>query len=782
MVRAAQKGEAKAPSPEVSRVASRIKKSDAKDFASTKHKGLPMKKKGLSEEGYDRMRDAALEKGTWKGGGGQPSTGGAKKTKGKTVLQKETEKKYGKGKSALDIVKKNITDKYGKDAIMKTKNEGTSYGITRGSGKPSGQMAAFGKQDKKENPYSIKNKLKMVIKGAAEKNRKKAGVTSEAVYTGPDKKDRAVINKMYDKKGNKTDFAKKAAEYEKNMDPKKRQALKDKATKGMKFTHEEAVSEAKYEAGASDYGKTSIRNKRAFGKGGNAADPKERGGAKMLRHDSHTKRRGVKKNNKYGATNKPPVDGAPSDEFKKDRYASMRTEAKVDMKTPDYKRATVRDKRYGNPHGSHELGGGIRKDRRADHEARRGVKKEEVISERQKDSDGQRLSLERGRSNYGKASVRNMRASGTGGNAADPAERLVAMDARHKAHKEKRGVKKEETVQEGAWQRKEGKSKTGGLNEKGRKSYERENPGSDLKAPQPKGGPRKRSFCARMGGVKGPMMKDGKPTRKKLALDKWKCNEEVKMTKKAYNKLHKDFKSDDPKNPRTTKYVPGKGTVSMPVKFVEEGSMATANKNVGASKCWTGYKRMGTQKKDGKTVPKCVKAGNISLGDFLREGNPTSRMLSKSKSQVTGNISADRGTDEKKNKASRKGLEKDLKKKGIGYKKGVGEYKYKSDDGKEGTGREVSYQTSPGKGMSKRRFGKLTRRLGRKHGQESVITKDKNKPARLHDTQSKKPGKSINIGKSKPGKSKTGDGETSGTKVRSGKLQKKTNKPSYHYG
>ena len=782
MVRAAQKGEAKAPSPEVSRVASRIKKSDAKDFASTKHKGLPMKKKGLSEEGYDRMRDAALEKGTWKGGGGQPSTGGAKKTKGKTVLQKETEKKYGKGKSALDIVKKNITDKYGKDAIMKTKNEGTSYGITRGSGKPSGQMAAFGKQDKKENPYSIKNKLKMVIKGAAEKNRKKAGVTSEAVYTGPDKKDRAVINKMYDKKGNKTDFAKKAAEYEKNMDPKKRQALKDKATKGMKFTHEEAVSEAKYEAGASDYGKTSIRNKRAFGKGGNAADPKERGGAKMLRHDSHTKRRGVKKNNKYGATNKPPVDGAPSDEFKKDRYASMRTEAKVDMKTPDYKRATVRDKRYGNPHGSHELGGGIRKDRRADHEARRGVKKEEVISERQKDSDGQRLSLERGRSNYGKASVRNMRASGTGGNAADPAERLVAMDARHKAHKEKRGVKKEEAVQEAAWQNKEGKSKTGGLNEKGRKSYERENPGSDLKAPQPKGGPRKRSFCARMGGVKGPMMKDGKPTRKKLALDKWKCNEEVKMTKKAYNKLHKDFKSDDPKNPRTTKYVPGKGTVSMPVKFVEEGSMATANKNVGASKCWTGYKRMGTQKKDGKTVPKCVKAGNISLGDFLREGNPTSRMLSKSKSQVTGNISADRGTDEKKNKASRKGLEKDLKKKGIGYKKGVGEYKYKSDDGKEGTGREVSYQTSPGKGMSKRRFGKLTRRLGRKHGQESVITKDKNKPARLHDTQSKKPGKSINIGKSKPGKSKTGDGETSGTKVRSGKLQKKTNKPSYHYG
>ena len=48
------------------------------------------------------------------------------------------------------------------------------------------------------------------------------------------------------------------------------------------------------------------------------------------------------------------------------------------------------------------------------------------------------------------------------------------------------------------------------------------------------------------------------------------ANEEIKMTRKAYNKLHKDFKSDDPKKPRTTKYVPGKGTVSMPVKFVDE--------------------------------------------------------------------------------------------------------------------------------------------------------------------------------------------------------------------
>ena len=163
---------------------------------------------------------------------------------------------------------------------------------------------------------------------------------------------------------------------------------------------------------------------------------------------------------------------------------------------------------------------------------------------------------------------------------------------------------------------------------------------------------------------------------------------------------------------------------------------------------------------------------------ILVEGNPTTRMLSKAKSKTTGNISADRGTDEKKNRASRKGLEKDLKKKGIGYKKGVGEYKYSSG---EGTGREVSYQTTPAKGMSKRRFGKVMRRLGRKHGQESVITKKAGKPARLHDTESKKPSKSMTLGKAKPGKNPSGMGETSGTKVRKGKLGK-TNKPAMHYG
>ena len=84
-----------------------------------------------------------------------------------------------------------------------------------------------------------------------------------------------------------------------------------------------------------------------------------------------------------------------------------------------------------------------------------------------------------------------------------------------------------------AWQKKSGKNKTGGLNQKGVNSYRREHPGSKLQTavttkpsklkPGSKAAKRRKSFCARMSGVKGPMKKDGKPTRKALALRKWNC-------------------------------------------------------------------------------------------------------------------------------------------------------------------------------------------------------------------------------------------------------------------
>ena len=81
-----------------------------------------------------------------------------------------------------------------------------------------------------------------------------------------------------------------------------------------------------------------------------------------------------------------------------------------------------------------------------------------------------------------------------------------------------------------AWQRSEGKNPAGGLNAKGRAAYKRET-GGTLKPPvsakqakkSPTSAARRKSFCARMGGMAGPMEKNGKPTRKALALRKWEC-------------------------------------------------------------------------------------------------------------------------------------------------------------------------------------------------------------------------------------------------------------------
>jgi hypothetical protein len=66
-------------------------------------------------------------------------------------------------------------------------------------------------------------------------------------------------------------------------------------------------------------------------------------------------------------------------------------------------------------------------------------------------------------------------------------------------------------------------SKGAGLTAKGRAKYNAAT-GSNLKAPQPQGGARKDSFCARMSGMPGPMKDEkGKPTRKAAALNRWKC-------------------------------------------------------------------------------------------------------------------------------------------------------------------------------------------------------------------------------------------------------------------
>ena len=92
-----------------------------------------------------------------------------------------------------------------------------------------------------------------------------------------------------------------------------------------------------------------------------------------------------------------------------------------------------------------------------------------------------------------------------------------------------------------AWQRSEGKNPKGGLNAKGRASYNAST-GGDLKAPVKSGdNPRRASFLARMGNMPGPEYKDGEPTRLLLSLKAWGASskDEAKAKAKAISARNK---------------------------------------------------------------------------------------------------------------------------------------------------------------------------------------------------------------------------------------------------
>ena len=745
MVRAFQKGDSsQTPSSEVARVASSIKMKDAKKFASTKHKGLPekkVKKESVEATSHSDFRSSAEFMNTF--------------AKLKALRKKND--KIGTGNTGLP------------QGVAQTNRRGKMQGV---------EEAAIG----------------TAAGGGA--------VTGSTSYTGPNKADRKVIKKMDNKK-----FAAKLADYEKNMDPKKREALKDKATKGMKFTHEgtsyglykgDGKPKMQFAAFVKKVKPPETKKKSKLKKeetevywSSEALDSLDELNKKTL--GSYVKKAATEIGTsamkgdykKMQKRHKGVLDA--SDKMAKEEVETLEETPKGDKGKST---ATKQDDRsvrsYGTGYGAkynaparkviHAMKRGVKKykgekenndgstkmtnfidDRKShfhrqgksyDEPSRKKMKKEEVevLDERQKDSDNQRLSQERGRSNYGKASIRNVRHTGEGGNAADPAERLVSMDKRHKAHKEKRGVKTlskyKKVVKEEGYDRLRDDGKIKPL---AKKSVATPGQGNTWKRPGNALDKVKASIRQKYG--KDAIMGEALNPKLQAMQDKVKAKNAAQAAKNAAD---------------------SKARSDSAAKFQahKKSEMAKGKRPDQALDSW--------QKK------KMQKEDVMSFSDFLKEGNDRARMMSKAKNQTTGSIAADRGTDEKKNRASRKGLEKDLKKKGIGFKKSVGSYKY--DDGS--TGREVSYQTSPGKGMSKRRFGKLTRRLGRKHGQESVITKKAGKPARLHDTESKKPGKSYNLGKEvKKGKNPSGEGETSATKVRGGKLPKKTKPNStYHYG
>ena len=153
------------------------------------------------------------------------------------------------------------------------------------------------------------------------------------------------------------------------------------------------------------------------------------------------------------------------------------------------------------------------------------------------------------------------------------------------------------------------KSPTGGLTQKGRDHYNRTT-GSNLKAPVTtppsklkkgsKAANRRKSFCARMGGMEGPMRKpNGEPTRKALALRKWNCEEtQIDEKRGLWDNIHA-------KRERI-KHGSGEHMRKPGSKGAPTDAALKASQNESADPCWTGYKQIGMKKKNGKSVPNCV--------------------------------------------------------------------------------------------------------------------------------------------------------------------------------
>ena len=387
--------------------------------------------------------------------------------------------------------------------------EGMAYGLYKGDGKPKGQMAAFGKK-KKENPYSIKNKLKMVIKSVAEKERSKAGVTrEEAEYIDlplhveiPDTDNKFKLGLMF------------------------RESLD--IDKGMLFIFEEVGQHSFH-----------MKNTRIPL---DVAFVKEDGTIESIKElDPYTTLPvysdgevlfAIEANRGWFAENNVEV----GDEIVLSEVKDKKGKGSG-SKDACYHKVKSRYSVWPSAYAS----GALVKCRKVGAANWGNSRKESVDIN---NSDGQLI-----------ADVTDI----VGPNDLKPVTnengQWVGTKQITEAKKcwpgyEKKGtkimfgkrynncVKKEDysnwreelnvTEASAAWQRKEGKNKAGGLNEKGRKSYERQNPGSDLKAPSKKvGNPRRASFCARMKGMKKKLTSsktaNDPDSRINKSLRKWNC-------------------------------------------------------------------------------------------------------------------------------------------------------------------------------------------------------------------------------------------------------------------
>jgi hypothetical protein len=234
-------------------------------------------------------------------------------------------------------------------------------------------------------------------------------------------------------------------------------------------------------------------------------------------------------------------------------------EAKVDKGRSDYGKASIRNyRRMGPGHGEPAMfdpenkRGKLIDKRREEHKARRGVKgakvpaykTEEVVAEA--DKKGKGSGTKDACYHKVKASAKVWPSAYASGRLVQCRKKGAANYGKSKSEEFEYETWKTDAILEkvAAWQRKEGKNPEGGLNQKGVDSYRRDNPGSKLKTAvttKPsklkkgsKSANRRKSFCARMGGMKKKLTSaktaNDPDSRINKALRKWNCSYEPEGT------------------------------------------------------------------------------------------------------------------------------------------------------------------------------------------------------------------------------------------------------------
>ena len=375
-------------------------------------------------------------------------------------------------------------------------------------------------------------KAKLAVK-RGEEHKARRGVKTkgvkEEVYTGPDKKDRALIKKMYDKKGNPSDYAKKLEKYKKD-NPEKVKKIQDKVDKSMKITRE-GTSYGLYKGSGKPSGAMA-----AFAK----KDKKEKPTISVTTPDrmASMKKKEVKKEE---------VEVTESD--KKGKGSGTKDACYHKVKS----RYSVWPSAYAS--------GALVKCRKKGAANWGNSKKEEFSDWKSEfiweDGDSVKKPVDEmfgGSSSGGRADrgdevgrkERVKRAQEAKAKRAavkdTPIDKYKGSPAyqRMMAKMKKEEFVSEKKIEEGkspAWQRKEGKSESGGLNQKGVASYRAANPGSKLKTAvttKPsklkkgsKAANRRKSFCSRMKGMKAKLTSAktarDPDSRINKSLRKWNC-------------------------------------------------------------------------------------------------------------------------------------------------------------------------------------------------------------------------------------------------------------------